>query len=128
MRTLLVADDNRLSRELIREVLESADCRVMEAANGQEALARLKETDLDLVLLDLEMPVKDGFAVLAAIRNNPRFSGLPVMAVTAKAMQTDRDRIVGAGFDAYIIKPINSAELRRQVNELLSLPRPGGVR
>ncbi len=125
MRTLLVADDNRLSRELIRDVLESADCRVLEAANGREALERMEESNPDLVLLDLEMPVKDGFAVLGAIRGDPRFSGIPVVAVTAKAMQFDRDRIAGAGFDAYLIKPINNAELRRQVSELLGVPRPG---
>lgn len=125
MRTLLVADDNRLSRELVRDVLESADCRVLEASNGQEALERMEETRLDLVLLDLEMPLKDGFAVLAAIRSDPRFSGIPVMAVTARVMQFDRDRIVRAGFDRYLGKPINTAEMRRHVSELLSVPRQG---
>jgi CheY-like chemotaxis protein len=125
MRTLLVADDNRLSRELIRDVFESADCRVVEAGNGQEVLERLEAGSPDLVLLDLEMPVKDGFAALVEIRNNPRFSGIPVMAVTAKAMHMERDRILTAGFDAYITKPIDVTKLRERVDELLSSSRKG---
>ena len=125
MRTLLVADDNRLSRELVRDVFESAHWRVVEAANGQEALDRLEAACPDLVLLDLEMPVKDGFAALVEIRKNPRFSGIPVMAVTAKAMQPDRERIVTAGFDACITKPIDVARLRERVYELLSSSRKG---
>jgi CheY-like chemotaxis protein len=125
MRTLLVADDNRLSRELVRDVFENADCRVVEAGNGQEVLERLEAVSPDLVLLDLEMPVKDGFAALIEIRNHPRFSGIPVMAVTAKAMLLDRDRILTAGFDAYITKPIDVAKLRERVDELLSSSRKG---
>ena len=125
MRTLLVADDNRLSRELVRDVLASADCRVVEAANGQEVIDRLEAAGPDLVLLDLEMPVKDGFAALAEIRHHPRFSNIPVMALTAKAMLLDRDRIRTAGFDAYVSKPIDIAKLRECVDELLRSSRKG---
>ena len=123
MRTILVADDNRLSRELMRDVLESADCRVFEAANGQEVIDHLEAACPDLVWLDLEMPVKDGFAALVEIRNHPRFSRVPVMAVTAKAMLLDHDRIQAAGFDAYITKPIDIVQLRERVNEMLG-PSP----
>jgi CheY-like chemotaxis protein len=125
MRTLLVADDNRLSRELVRDVFESADCRVVEAGNGQEVMERLEAVNPDLVLLDLEMPVKDGFAALVEIRNHPRFSAIPVMAVTAKAMLFDRDRIATAGFDACLTKPIDVAKLRECVYELLRSSRKG---
>jgi CheY-like chemotaxis protein len=125
MRTLLVADDNRLSRELVRDVFENADCRVVEAGNGQEVIERLEAAGPDLVLLDLEMPVKDGFAALAEIRKNPRFSAIPVMAVTAKAMLLDRDRILTAGFDAFLTKPIDVAKLRECVYELLRSSRKG---
>jgi CheY-like chemotaxis protein len=125
MRTLLVADDNRLSRELVRDVFQSADCRVVEAANGQEVIDRLDAASPDLVLLDLEMPVKGGFATLVEIRNHPRFSRVPVMAVTAKAMLLDRDRILAAGFDAYVTKPIDIAKLREHVDELLGSSRKG---
>ena len=120
MPTLLVADDNRLSRELIRDLFESPDCLVVEASNGQEALERVGQANPDLVLLDIEMPLQDGFSVLVGIRSNPRFSGIPVLAVTAKALEPDRERIVAAGFDAYITKPIKTRELRRRVQELLN--------
>ena len=119
MRTLLVADDNRLSRELVRDVFASDDCRVVEAGDGQEVIDRLEAANPDLVLLDLEMPVKDGFAALAEIRKHPRFSRVPVVAVTAKAMLLDHDRILAAGFDAYVTKPIDIAKLRGRVDALL---------
>ena len=125
MRTLIVADDNRLSRELVRDVFASADCRVVEAANGQEVIDRLEAASPDLVLLDLEMPVKDGFAALVEIRKRPRFSGIPVLALTAKAMLLDRDRIRNAGFDAYVTKPIDIAKLRERVDALLRSSRNG---
>jgi CheY-like chemotaxis protein len=125
MRTLLVADDNRLSRELVRDVFASDDCRVVEAGNGQEVIDRLEAASPDLVLLDLEMPVKGGFATLVEIRKHPRFSRVPVMAVTAKAMLLDHDRILAAGFDAYVTKPIDIAKLRERVDELLGSSRKG---
>ena len=125
MRTILVADDNRLSRELVRDVFARADCRVVEAANGQEAIDCLDAASPDLVLLDLEMPVKDGWAALVEIRHHPRFSDIPVLALTAKAMLLDRDRIRNAGFDAYITKPIDIAKLRERVDELLRSSRNG---
>lgn len=125
MRTLLVADDNRMSRELVRDVFASPDCQVVQAANGQEAIERIEAANPDLVLLDLEMPVKDGYAALVEIRKNPRFSGIPVMAVTAKAMRLDRDRILTAGFDACITKPIDVAKLRECVDGLLNSSRKG---
>jgi len=125
MRTLLVADDNRLSRELVRDVFASDDCRVVEAGNGQEVIDRLEAASPDLVLLDLEMPVKGGFATLVEIRKHPRFSRVPVMAVTAKAMLLDHDRILAAGFDAYVTKPIDIAKLRERVDGLLGSSRKG---
>ncbi len=125
MRTLLVADDNRLSRELVRDVFARPDCQVVQAGNGQEAIDRLEAANPDLVLLDLEMPVKDGFAALLEIRDHPRFSRVPVVALTAKAMVLDRDRILAAGFDAYVTKPIDITKLRECVDELLRSSRKG---
>jgi CheY-like chemotaxis protein len=123
MPILLVADDNRLSRELVRDILECEDCRIVEAGNGREALELMGETAPDLVLLDMEMPVMDGFAALAAIRADARFRATPVVAVTAKAMAWERERVERAGFDAYITKPVNSSELRKRVQALLSRPK-----
>ncbi len=125
MPTILIADDNRLSRELVRDILETGECRIVEARDGAEALALLAEELPDLLLVDLEMPAKDGFAVLREVRQTPRFAMLPVVAFTARAMQQDRERIRAAGFDACITKPVTSAALRKRVQELLSLRAAG---
>lgn len=116
---ILLADDNLRSRELMREILEISGHRVLEAVNGRDALDLVHESRPDLVFLDLQMPVMDGFRVIQELRNDIRFRRLPVVAVTASAMLGDRERAIAAGFDSYIAKPINLGEVRKQV-ELFS--------
>jgi two-component system cell cycle response regulator DivK len=116
---ILVADDNAASRELVREVLAAPGREILEAAQGQEALNRIEESRPDLVLLDIQMPVLDGFAVLYRLRRTPALAHIPVVALTAFAMQGDRQRALAAGFDEYITKPIDAAALRRQVRVLV---------
>ena len=119
MKTILIADDNPVSRELLREALEPRGFNVIEAADGCEAL-RLIERDLpDLVLLDIQMPSLDGFAVLEAVRTGGRSPHLRLIALTALAMESDRQRILAAGFDGYVSKPISISEVRNQVEQLL---------
>lgn len=115
MKTILVADDNASSRELVREALEDIGYRVVEAADGGEALSAALEHLPDLALLDIQMPVFDGYATLRAIRENPRFSALPVLALTAFAMRGDKEKAIAAGFDGYLTKPIAIADLRAEV-------------
>jgi CheY-like chemotaxis protein len=122
MSKILIAEDNPVNRELLREMLEARRYQVVEAANGQDALTKLEETFPDLVLLDINMPVLDGFAVISRIRQNPKFSRLAVMAVTANAMKEDRERVLGAGFNGYLPKPIDSATLFKEVERLLPNP------
>jgi CheY-like chemotaxis protein len=123
LRTILVVDDNPDSRHLLRSVLKSSCELVLEACQGQEALDVITRAEPDLVLLDLEMPVLDGFAVLSELRRDPRFSALPVVAVTANAMFGDREKALAAGFDAYVTKPIQAVSLRRQIDQLLRRER-----
>jgi len=117
--TILVADDNDASRELIREVLEMSGYDVVEAADGQAALKRARESAPDLVLVDIQMPRLDGYAVLRELRADPRLSKLYVVALTAYAMQGDRDRALNAGFDGYITKPVEIASLRQEIKKFL---------
>ena len=119
MKKILVADDKASSRELIRVVLEHSGYQVEEAADGREALDCALKQDPDLVLLDLQMPQLDGFAVVAELRKDQRFEKRPIVALTAYAMQGDREKALGAGFTSYVTKPVNLAELRRHVAELL---------
>ena len=117
---VLIADDNPDVRELLREVLQSEDCQVLEAADGKEALERTRLNHPDVVLLDLQMPVMDGFSVIQQLKQDPRYATIPVAAVTAYAMRGDRERALAAGFDDYITKPIHPASLRHSIEMLLA--------
>lgn len=117
--TILLADDNPPSRELMREILEASGHLIVEAINGRDALNLIRENQPELVFLDLQMPVLDGFSVIRKLRTDVRFRSLPVVAVTASAMLGDRERAIAAGFDSYIAKPISLDEVRKQI-ELLS--------
>lgn len=119
MSTVLIAEDNAVNRELLRELLEMRGYTVVEACNGEEALHMIEQARPDILLLDLGMPVLDGPAVVRRIRENPRLAKLPVLAVTAYAMQGDREKIVSSGFDGYLSKPINSSLLMQELERLL---------
>ncbi len=120
MKTILVAEDDPASRELMREILEAGGYRVLEACNGGEALQKMEEMEPDLVLLDIQMPGLDGFAVLRQLRQNPSYATLPVVALTAYAMRGDREKVLAAGFDAYLTKPVDATALRAQIQKLLT--------
>lgn len=119
MSTVLIAEDNAVNRELLRELLEMRGYTVVEACNGEEALHMIEQAPPDILLLDLGMPVLDGTAVVRRIREDPRLAKLPVLAVTAYAMQGDREKIVSSGFDGYLSKPINSSSLMQELERLL---------
>ena len=119
MKKILVVEDNAVSAELIREILSGRGYEVIEACDGRQALQKAEETEPDLVLLDIQLPILDGFAVLSQLRQNPRFANLCVVAVTAMVMKEDREKGLRAGFDAYIGKPVDAAALRLEVDQLL---------
>ena len=83
MSKILIAEDNLVNRELLRELLEIRGHTVAEACDGEEALRVIEQTQPDLVLLDIGMPLLDGFGVIRNIRENPRFASMPVVALTA---------------------------------------------
>jgi CheY-like chemotaxis protein len=121
MKTILIAEDDPPSAELLLEFLTLFGYRVTVAADGAQAVQMLAEIIPDLILLDIQMPVLDGFAVLGWVRGQPRLSRVPVAAVTACAIREDRERILKAGFDAFIPKPLDAASLAAQVEGLLAL-------
>ena len=118
--TILIADDNAFSRELMRELLEASGHVILEAVNGRSALDLIRRCGPDLVFLDLQMPLQDGFSVIRELRNDSRFRNLSVVAVTASAMIGDRERAIAAGFDSYIAKPIDLCEVEAQVAAVAS--------
>ncbi len=117
---ILVAEDNAVNRELLRELLEARGYTVLEARNGQEAIQMIEETKPALLLLDIGMPVLDGFGVIRRIRENPSLAPLPVVAVTAYAMRGDREKILASGFDGYLSKPLNPSSLTEELDRLLT--------
>jgi CheY-like chemotaxis protein len=117
----LIAEDNPVNRELLRELLEVRGYEVEEACDGEEALEMIERTQPNILLLDLNMPNLDGFGVVRKVRENPRLSDLPVLAVTAYAMRGDRERVLNAGFDGYLSKPISAVSLAEELERLLGL-------
>jgi signal transduction histidine kinase/CheY-like chemotaxis protein/HPt (histidine-containing phosphotransfer) domain-containing protein len=103
---MLVVDDNAINLELAQELLASAGMIVSVASDGQQALAMLADHEFDGVLMDVQMPVLDGYAATRAIRAQPRLQNLPVIAMTANAMRGDRDRAQAAGMNDHVAKPI----------------------
>jgi len=119
MKKILVADDKASSRELVRTVLEHAGYEVFEAADGAEAVQQARAVQPDLIFLDLQMPALDGFGVIGKLREEERFQSVPIVALTANAMQGDEEKAITAGFSGYITKPLRLPFLRSEVERLL---------
>jgi signal transduction histidine kinase/DNA-binding response OmpR family regulator len=110
---VLVAEDNLVNQRVAMRMLEKLGCRVDLASNGQEAIERLTQHDYDLVFMDCQMPVMDGYEATAAIRaSSHEVSTVPIVAMTAYALPSDRDRCLAAGMTDYVSKPIEASQLR----------------
>ena len=122
MTSVLLADDHALVRSGFAMVLSVEDDLevVGQAADGRQAVERVAAGGVDVVLMDVQMPEMDGLEATALIRERERGSGthLPVIAMTAHAMQGDRDRCLAAGMDGYVVKPIRRPELQAALDGL----------
>src|SRR5215472_11742598 len=103
----------------MREILELDHYQIVEAHDGLEALARMAEAIPDLVLLDINMPVLDGYAVVRRIRQDPRFSRLPVVALSGDTLQDHQKEMLAAGFDMCLPKPIDFSVLLAELRQLI---------
>ncbi|PQO46432.1 ammonium transporter [Blastopirellula marina] len=114
--TILVVDDNEINRIVAHEILASEGFQVVLAQNGREAIEQLSDVEVDLVLMDCEMPEMDGFEATRKIRqlaenDRPHLQRLPIVALTAQAIKGDQERCLAAGMDAYVMKPVNRVDL-----------------
>ena len=117
---VLIVDDDPDSLFTINEIVQKCNCTTILAKNGKECLEILEKQKPDVILLDIMMPVMDGFQTLKAIREKSELKDIPVIAVTAKAMIEDREIILKKGFDSYITKPINSGVLAFRLTKAIT--------
>lgn len=121
---ILVVEDNPKNLKLVRDVLQFSGYEVVEASTGEESVRLAEETQPDLILMDLQLPGIDGAEALRRIRDDhgrpDGVPAVPVVAVTAFAMERDRRLAFSSGFDAYVEKPIDVRGLLQQVADLLS--------
>jgi DNA-binding response OmpR family regulator len=117
---ILIIEDNERNLKLVRDVLQFNGFQTAEARTAEDGLALASANPPDLVLLDLQLPGIDGMEAFRQLRGSSSTAGVPVVAVTALAMKDDRERVLRAGFDGYLEKPISVRELPGQVRAFLT--------
>ena len=121
-KTILLVDDHEDNRVALLAVLEREGYDTLEAANGQEAVDRVRRHMPDLVLMDLAMPVMGGRAAMQVLRADPSTARVPIVVLTAMALSVDRDRMIAEGFDGLLIKPCMPPHLLQEVRTLIGPP------
>jgi two-component system cell cycle response regulator DivK len=118
-RKILIVEDNEDSRELLAKVLRNKGYIIVEAVDGEEAIEKVVSERPDLVLLDISIPKLDGYEVAKRLKGREDVKEIPIVAVTAHAMKGDREKVIAAGFEGYISKPVDVRELPEQVRSYL---------
>ncbi len=116
---ILVVEDQEDNRAILRDLLQSVGYELVEAVNGEEALAKAVETMPDLILMDIQLPVVDGYEATRRIKAEPALRGIPVIAVTSYALSGDEEKAREAGCDDYVTKPFSPRDLLAKVQAYL---------
>ena len=119
MKKILIVEDNPRNMRLIKMVLGNKGYSLLEATDGEEALAVAMEERPDLIIMDIQLPKMDGLEVTRRLRRTPAFSQVPIIALTASVMEGDREKIIEAGCDIYVSKPMDTRQLPGLVAEML---------
>ena len=125
-RTILIIEDNEQNLYLATFLLEQNGFQVVAASNGPEGVELAGRVQPDLIILDIQLPQMDGYAVARALRQNPVLKDVPIVAVTSYAMVGDRERTLAAGCNGYIEKPINPDTFRDEIEKFLKAQAAGG--
>lgn len=118
--TILYVEDNPDNRNLVRRVLNAEGYAVVEAAQAEQAFRKLESEDIDLILMDINMPDMDGYTLTAKIKKMEKYRNIPIVAVTANVMRGDREKSLEAGCDGYIQKPIDIDTLAQQIERFIT--------
>ena len=116
---ILVVEDQEDNRQILRDLLASTDYEIVEAENGLEALAAVAKQRPDLILMDIQLPILDGYEATRRIKADPELRSIPIIAVTSYALSGDEARAREAGCDAYVPKPYSPRQLLAKINEFL---------
>lgn len=118
-RKILIVEDNQDNRELVVKVLKNKGYSTIEAVDGEDAIEKATSEKPDLILLDISLPKLDGYEVVKRLKSMEAFQDTPVVAFTAHAMKGDREKVIVAGFEGYISKPVNIRELPEQIRSFI---------
>jgi len=117
---ILVVDDNQDSRELVKKILSRKGYRLLEAADGEDALKKIANEKPDLILMDISLPKIDGYELTRRLKSQEAFKTIPIIALTAHAMKGDREKALAAGCEGYLSKPINVREFPDQIRKYIT--------
>jgi two-component system, cell cycle response regulator DivK len=123
---ILIVEDNDKNLKLVRDILQFRGYRTLEAGNAREGIDLALEHVPDLILMDIQLPDMDGVTALGKLKAEPSTAAIPAVALTAFAMKEDEQRFMAAGFDGYLVKPINVREFPEQVRQFCEQPRREG--
>ena len=118
-RCILVVEDQEDNRQIVRDLLTATDYEVMEAENGEEAIAAVAKQRPDLILMDIQLPVMDGYEATRRIKADPALAAIPVIAVTSYALSGDEEKARAAGCDDFVPKPFSPRQLLAKIRPYL---------
>ncbi len=117
---ILVVEDQEDNRQIIRDMLSTTDYQITEAENGEEALAAVTKQRPDLILMDIQMPILDGYEATRRIKADPGLRSIPIIAITSYALSGDEQKARAAGCDDYVPKPYSPRQLLAKIRQHLS--------
>jgi two-component system, cell cycle response regulator DivK len=119
---ILVVEDEEDNRRILRDLLTGADYEMIEAENGEEALAAVARQRPDLILMDIQLPILDGYEATRRLRADPTLKDVPIIALTSYALSGDEDKARAAGCDDFVPKPYSPRQLLAKIRGLLPTP------
>ena len=114
---ILVVEDQPDSRQIIRDMVASTDYEITEAENGEEALAAIAKQRPDLILMDIQLPIMDGYTATRLIKTDPDLRSIPIIAVTSYALASEEKKARAAGCDDYVTKPFSPRQLLAKIRQ-----------